>query len=71
MKQLNQFIAEKFRLSKDNLNQYNYHPKTRDELREIVNNLIEERGNDADLNDIDTSTITDMSQLFYYNSFYS
>ena len=39
---------------------YNYHPKTRDELYELVNKLIKERGNDANLNDIDTSKITNM-----------
>ena len=48
MKKLNTFITEKFRLSKDNLeSHYNYHPKTRDELKQIVHNLIIERGNDG------------------------
>ena len=48
---------------------YNYHPKTKDELKELVNKLIEERGNDANLNDIDTSKITDMSELFQGSNF--
>ena len=48
---------------------YNYHPKTRDELKILVNKLIKERGLEADLNDIDTSAITDMSVLFVDSSF--
>ena len=43
---------------------YNYHPKTRDELKELIDKLIEERGLEANLNDIDTSAIIDMSKLF-------
>ena len=43
---------------------YNYHPQTRDELGKLINKLIKERGNKANLNDIDTSAITDMSRLF-------
>ena len=48
---------------------YNYHPKTKVELKKIINKLIEERGIKADLNDIDTSQITDMSWLFYESEF--
>ena len=66
MKKLSNFIIEKFRLSKDNINQYNYQPKTKKELKELVKKLIIERGYEADLNDIDTSEITDMSYLFNY-----
>ena len=43
---------------------YNYHPKTKEELKKLIEKLIKERGNNADLNDIDTSKITDMSYLF-------
>ena len=64
MKRLNQFITEKFRLSKDCIDRYT--PETKNELKELIKRLIEERGNDADLNDIDTSEITDMSYLFNY-----
>ena len=69
MKKLNQFITEKFRLSKDNLtyqHQYNYYPKTRDELIKIIDELIKERGKNADLNDIDTSEISDMHYMFVH-----
>ena len=43
---------------------YKYHPKTKEELQELLKQLIEERGNKGDFNDIDTSKITDMSELF-------
>ena len=43
---------------------YNYFPKTKEELKALVDRLIEERGNEADLNDIYTGYVTDMSGLF-------
>ena len=63
-------INERLRINKDTGNRhYNYHPKTRDELEELIDKLINERGNDANLNDIDTSEITDMYKLFYNSEF--
>ena len=44
---------------------YNYRPQTKRELDDIIKKLLKERGNNADLNDIDTSKITDMSNLFF------
>ena len=44
-----------------------YQPKTNEELIQTVYKLIKERGTDADLNDIDTSEITDMSLVFSKN----
>ena len=80
MKQLNNFINEKLKISetsfileklkissKSKVNQYNYFPKDKNELIEIINELINKRGKNADLNDIDTSKITDMSYLFNRN----
>ena len=66
MKTLTQYIDEAFRINKDTKvkQEYNYHPKSRKELRELIIKLIKERGNNADLNDIDVSEITDMSRLF-------
>ena len=64
MKELNQYIIEKLKINKST-NLYHYHPKDKDELRSLIQELLKERGNDADLNDIDVSDITDMSKLFY------
>ena len=69
MKQINKYIVERLHINKDISNYYNYHPKTKDELKKLVNKLIKERGNEADLNDIDTSEITDMSHMFTYSKF--
>jgi hypothetical protein len=43
---------------------YKYYPKTKQELRTLIEQLLKERGKDAFLNDIDVSNITDMSYLF-------
>ena len=70
MKQISYYIVERLHINKDTGNrQYNYHPKTRDELKQLVYKLIKERGNEADLNDIDTSEITDMHMIFYNSKF--
>ena len=68
MKDLNIYIVEKLRIGKST-NLYNYHPKDRDELESLINKLIKERGDKADLNDIDTSNITDMTSMFYDSKF--
>ena len=81
MKQINKYIlghleypkfsiVERLHINKDTGNRhYNYHPKDKDELIELIDKLINERGNDADLNDIDTSEITDMNMIFYNSKF--
>ena len=46
---------------------YNHHPK--EKLKDLIEELIKERGNEADLNDVDVSQITDMSYLFYKSNF--
>ena len=70
MKQINYYILERLHINKDTGNHsYNYHPKTRDELEKLIYKLIKERGNEADLNDIDTSKITNMFQLFFRSKF--
>ena len=48
---------------------YSCQPKTKEELEQIVNDRIEKEGPNCDLNDIDTSLITDMSELFYGSKF--
>jgi len=69
MKNIKQYLIKEFKLNKNYKNPYNYHPKDKKELKDIVKKLIDERGFDADLNDIDVSQITDMSQLFYSSEF--
>ena len=44
-------------------------PKTKDELKKIIEDTIKEQGFKCDLNFIDTSKITDMSYLFYDTKF--
>ena len=73
MKNLNSFILEhlecpklsiieRLKLNKDTkLKTYNYFPKSFDELRALLRKLLEERGPDADLNDIDVSNVTTFS----------
>lgn len=64
MKHIDTYITEKLKLNKDSSTRYNYHPKNKDELENLVIKLCKERGKDADLNDIDVSEIKDMSFLF-------
>lgn len=71
MKDFTVYINEKLKITKNILKQYkyNYRPSTKDELSALIEQLIEERGNEADLNDINTSKITDMSWLFDSSKF--
>ena len=69
MKTLNKYITEKFQVSKDYKHQYSYHPETKAELIGCIKEKIDKEGlgtkdEALDLNDIDTSKITDMSLLF-------
>lgn len=66
MKQITNYIQEGLRINKD-LNLYNYHPKTKKELLEIIGKQIENKKSSDDLldfNNIDVSNIEDMSRLF-------
>ena len=66
MKEITRFIKEGLKItSKTKVNKYN-RPKSKKELQDLLKQLIKERGNEGDFNDIDTSEITDMSDLFYY-----
>lgn len=58
MKSLRQFIKES---SQDEIN---FHPKNRMELLDTIAKLWKQAGNRADYNSIDTSEITDMSEIF-------
>ena len=63
---INTYITEKFRINKDtNIKKhYTYCPENKEQLKELIHQLFRERGDEADLNDIDVSKITDMSSLF-------
>ena len=67
MKSLSSYIQEKLIIKKSN--SYKYFPKTKKELKDIINKRIKQEGNEVDLNDIDVSKITDMSELFIETDF--
>ena len=69
MNNLTDFIQEKLKIGSKSKVNTGYHPTTKDELKDLIDKLIQERGNNADLNDIDTSEITDMEKLFYTSKF--
>ena len=62
MKSLKSYIQEKLIIKKSN--QYKYFPQSKEELRAIIEKRIKDEGNEVDLNNIDVSKITDMSNLF-------
>ena len=62
MKALDRYIIEKFQITKDST-YYTCQPKDKVELREILEERLAVDEN-ANLNDIDVSAITDMSNLF-------
>ena len=67
MKSLHEIILEKLKIRKSKHNiKYNYFHKTKEELQDLLKQLIKERGNKGNFNDIDTSEITDMSMLFKF-----
>ena len=68
MKSLKSYIQEKLIIKKSN-NNYKYFPKTKKELKDIIIKRIKAEGNEVDLNDIDVSKITDMSELFRETDF--
>ena len=59
------------KLSKDisSFSIYSCQPKTKQELICVIVDKINKEGHNCDLNDIDTSLITDMSYLFYDSKF--
>lgn len=66
MKSINTYISEALKIKSGAKlsTKYKYHPENREELDAAIDELIKLRGNEAILNDIDTSKITDMSGLF-------
>ena len=67
MKDLKEHILEGLKIgAKTKVNTHKYYPKTNSELTNLIRDLVRERGNDADLNDIDVSEVTDMAYLFSF-----
>ena len=68
MKTITQHITERLQLTRDRV-KYEYFPKTKKELKNIIQNITSEHENDKviDLNMIDTSKIEDMSDMFIDN----
>ena len=71
MKSLKNYIVEAFKINKNTKleKHYKYFPKTTDKLKAIINKRIKLEGSKCDLNDIDTSKITDMTSLFLRSDF--
>ena len=74
MKSLTHYIQEKLVIKKSTTKKnksvdYKYFPETKEELKEIIEKRIKDEGNEVDLNDIDVSKITDMSELFEVTNF--
>ena len=51
----------------DKFHKKGYKPKDKDTLKELLERMIEVRGDEGDFNDIDTSDITSMESLFQLN----
>ena len=69
MKSINNYISEKLIINRNIKSPYMYFPETKEELKNIIKQRIEEEGNECNLNDIDVSKITDISGLFYKSEF--
>ena len=71
MKTLTSHINEALKIGKNlgKFSTYSCQPKTKDELVEIISERTINDGYKCDLNDIDTSLITDMSWLFSWSDF--
>ena len=71
MKTLASHMNEALKIGKNigKFSAYSCQPKSKDELSDIIKDRVSEEGPNCDLNDIDTSLITDMTGLFYDSEF--
>ena len=67
---LQQFITERLKITSKTKHlkrtEHTLFPKDKEELLSMIRNELKQQGNDADMNHIDTSKITDMSYLLNY-----
>ena len=68
MKNISTYITEKLKIT-DNKPAYNYSPKMWIEIKNLIHDLIENRGDEADLNDIDVSHMVSLNELFWNRCF--
>ena len=66
MKTLKQYLTERLVIKKSS---YKYYPETKEELQDIIKQRIEKEGTEVNLNDINVSNMTDMSNLFVFLDF--
>ena len=69
MKSFKQHILEKLKVSVRNTTKHTLFPKTKDELKRMIEDEISKNGNECSLNHIDVSQITDMSRMFAHSEF--
>ena len=71
MKTLTSHINEALKIGNNlaKFSTYSCRPANKEELQEIIKDRVSKEGFNCDLNDIDTSLITDMSELFADSKF--
>ena len=69
MKSFKQHILEKLKVTKGNTVESTLFPKTREELKQMINDEISKNGYECSLNHIDVNRITDMTDLFFRSKF--
>ena len=69
MKQFNIYLTEKLKVSARNTTKHTLFPKTKAELKHMIEAEISKNGNECSLNHINVNEINDMSNLFYMSSF--
>ena len=69
MKSFKEHIYEKLKVSVRNTPEYTLFPKTKDELKQMIEDEISKNGNECSLNHIDVSEITNMTGLFFKSDF--
>ena len=58
-----------FKDNNGNFHGHGYKVKRRSVLQSLIKRIIEKRGNECDLNDIDVSEMDDFGDIFYYSHF--